>query len=74
MQNNNSSIDDRHATLERTLIDEFLGGRGFTRHTVNDLPAAEATTILRAASAYASLRLADIESKAHYAAEIHHSS
>ena len=28
MQNNNPPIDDRHATLERTLIDEFLGGRG----------------------------------------------
>ncbi len=74
MQNNSSPIDDRHANLERILIDDFLGGRGFTRHAVNDLPAAEATTLLRAASAYASQRLAEIESKAHYAAEIHRSS
>jgi hypothetical protein len=53
------------------LIDEFLEARGLSRHSANELPAPEATTLLRAASEYASLRLADIESKAHYVDEIH---
>lgn len=71
MRSVNSPVEDPHAALERMLIDEFLGARGLTRHSASELPAAEATTLLRAASEYASLRLAEIESRAHYADEIH---
>jgi hypothetical protein len=71
MENNSSHVDDPHAALERMLIDEFLETRGLTRHSANALPAAEATTLMTAASEYASLRLAEIESRARYTDEIH---
>ena len=71
MSNNTLPIDDPHAALENMLIDEFLALRGRSRHSVSDLTALDAASLLAAASLYASLRLADIESKAHYADEIH---
>lgn len=74
MQNNNSHVEDPHAELERMLIDEFLGSRGYTHHLASELRAPEAATLLGAASEYASLRLAEIESKARYVDEIHRSS
>jgi hypothetical protein len=74
MRNNSSPVEDRNAALERNLIDEFLGSRGYSRHLASELPVPEAATLLRAASEYASLRLAEIESKAHYVDEIHRSS
>jgi hypothetical protein len=64
----------RHAALENLLIDEFLALRGHSRHSVGDLAAPDAASLPAAASMYASLRLADIESKAHYSDEIHRSS
>ena len=72
MRNDNPSpIDDPHAALELRFIDEFLGSVGHTRRSAMQLGTAEVSTLLKAASEYASLRLADIESKAHYADEIH---
>jgi hypothetical protein len=70
MSSVNSPVEDPHAALERMLIDEFLGARGLTRHSASELPAAEATRLLSAASEYASL-LAEIENRAHYVDEIH---
>ena len=71
MQNRTSAVDDRHAALERMLVDEFLESRGHTRQSVGELPPAQATALQTAASQYASLRLAEIESRAHYVEEIH---
>ena len=74
MQKETAPGDDPHAKLERILIDEFLESRGHTRESVNQLSAAEATKLLSTASEHASLRLAEIESRAHYVDEIHRSS
>ena len=75
MQNDNMSpIEDQHAALERRFIDEFLESVGHTRRSARGLEARDVSTLLRAASEYASLRLAEIECRAHYADEIHHSS
>jgi len=71
MQNNSSPVEDPHAAFERMLIDQYLGSRGYTLPLASQLPAPEAATLLRAASEYASLRLADMECKAHYVHEIH---
>jgi hypothetical protein len=54
-----------------TLIDEYLESRGQTRHSVRDLPEPQALRLLRAASDYASLRLAEIDARAHYVDAIH---
>jgi hypothetical protein len=71
MKTNTPPVEDPLAALERLLIDEFLTLRGFTRRSVSQLPASQAAMLLSAACEYASLRLAEIESRAHYVDEIH---
>jgi len=75
MRNDNlSPIDDPHAGLEQRFIDEFLGSVGCAPRSAGGLGTLDVATLLRAASQYASLRLAEIESRAHYTDEIHRSS
>lgn len=57
---------DQTAELERALIAEFLEKRGHTLQTVRTLPEAEQHVLLREASLYASMRLSEVESRAHY--------
>jgi hypothetical protein len=71
MANINAPITDPHAALEQVLIDEYLESRGQTRQSVRKLDEVDALPLLRAASDYASLRLAVIESRAHYVDQIH---
>ena len=71
MEANFTPLDDPLASLERALIDEFFALRGHTRYSVGQLPALEAARLLSAACEHASLRLAEIESKAHYIDEMH---
>ena len=59
------------ATLERVLLDEFLSARGHTWTSVRGLDPDEAAALLRGASEYASLRLAEIESRAEYISALH---
>ena len=69
-----SPTDDPHAALELRFIDEFLGSVGHTRRSAMQLGTSEVSALLKAASEYASLQLADIEAKAHYVSEIHRKS
>ncbi|HEU4891874.1 MAG TPA: hypothetical protein VFT47_10010 [Vicinamibacterales bacterium] len=57
---------DPHGPLEYALIDEFLAERGHTFQSVDRLPPAERRELLRRASSYATLRLAEIEARAHF--------
>ena len=57
---------DPNGPLEQQLIDEYLESRGQTRRSVRDLPEPQALRLLRGASDYASLRLAEIDARAHY--------
>jgi hypothetical protein len=54
-----------NAALERQLIAEFLAAHGHTLRSVTRLPAAEREQLLRDAAACATLRLAEIEARAH---------
>ena len=74
METTLTPLDDPLASLERALIDEFLALRGHTRYSVRQLPTLEAGRLLSAACAHVSLRLAEIESRAHYVDEMHRSS
>jgi len=76
MQNDNPSpIEDQHAALERRLIDEFLESAGPARRSAGGLGGtSEVSPLVRAASEYASLRLAEIECRARYTDKIHRSS
>jgi hypothetical protein len=62
---------DPLAQLERAFIDEFLRLRGHGLATLGALPAADAHALLKAASAYASGRLAELEARAHYVRDLH---
>ena len=57
---------DPHGPLERALIDEFLSKHGHTLQSVDNLTGAQRRDLLRRAAAYATLRLAEIESRAHF--------
>ena len=64
-------IEDPHSALERAFIDEFLRGRGHTVRSIADLPPDEMAALLRAAVAHATLRLSEIEARAHFLSELH---
>jgi hypothetical protein len=57
---------DPHGPLECALIDEFLAERGHTLLSIDKLPLPERQELLRRAASYATLRLAEIESRAHF--------
>jgi hypothetical protein len=63
---------DQTAQLEQAFITEFLERRGVTRTTLHELPGDEQHALLREASAYASARLAEVESRAQYVHDLHH--
>jgi hypothetical protein len=62
---------DQTAQLEQAFILEFIERQGYTLEEVRALPAAEADALRKAASSYASARLAEMESRAQYVHEIH---
>jgi hypothetical protein len=66
-----SYFEDPNAQLEMALIDEFLRSRGLDRHMLAELPEAEANALSREACRYATVRLAELESRAHFIHEIH---
>jgi len=60
-----SEITGLHTALERAFIDEYLASRGHTLRSIGDLPPAEREPLLRAATSAATLKLAEIEARAH---------
>jgi hypothetical protein len=57
--------------LERALIEAFLETRGYDRADLADLPQDKRESLLKEACAYASVRLAEVESRSHFLDEIH---
>jgi hypothetical protein len=57
--------------LERSFIEEFVRSRGHDPLKLDDLPVSERNALLSEASVYASAKLAEVESRAHYLHEIH---
>jgi hypothetical protein len=64
------ALHDPHAALERALIAEFLARHGHTLQSVRRLPPAEASALLREATAFATMRLSEVDAKAHYLDEL----
>jgi hypothetical protein len=52
------------SSLERKLIKEFLLEQGYRPSDLKNLPREQARSLMVAACRYASLRLAEVESKA----------
>ena len=59
------------ATLERKYIEEHLQSKGYRREDLIKLTKGEAKQLMIDASTYASLKLADIESRARFRRMIH---
>lgn len=65
------AIADPQTDLETALIDEFLRARGTDRQKLRQMPESEALQLGREAAAYATARLTEVESRAHFVHEIH---
>ena len=59
------------AQLERAFIEEYLHGRGQHLNTLKSLPPDEANALMKQASAYASGRLTEVETRAHLVGDLH---
>ena len=57
---------DPQGPLECALIDEFLAERGHTLQSIGGLPLPERRELMRRAASHATLRLAEIEARAHF--------
>ena len=66
--------EDPHAQLERALIEEFLNDRGYHLNTLHELPLEQSNALMKEASAYASGRLSEVETRAHLVGDLHDAS
>ena len=57
--------------LERALIDEFVRSRGYDSDGLAGLPEAVRHVLLTEASAFASARLMEVESRARFVHDMH---
>ncbi len=71
-------MEEPEAPLERMYMESYLQRRGYTLHcggqplrSICDLPESEAKRLMTGASAYASTKLAEVETRAHFVEEIH---
>ena len=67
-----ASVKGPKADLELMYIAEYLREKGYSIRELNDLPETESTRLMTEASQYASLKLAELESRARLRNEIHH--
>jgi hypothetical protein len=70
-KNNQQSAEDIHAFMEKTLIEAYLKGKGYTLEDLKKLPEEAAKQLMKEASTFASSKLADVEVKARFVKELH---
>jgi len=70
IEENTRSIKNPTADLEMMYMDEYLHEKGYSIKELDTLPAEQATRLRTEASQYASLKLAQLESRARLRAEI----
>ncbi len=69
--NSRPIMEDMHAGLEKSLIETYLKGKGYTLEDLKKLPEPEAKQLMKEASVYASGKLAELEERAHFLQELH---
>lgn len=69
--NTSSPYSGPQSMLEKRYIDQYLKARGYRLSDLNTLPPETARRLRTEASAYASLKLAELESKARFKHSIH---
>lgn len=63
--------EDPNAMLEKALIEEFLKQKGYTHDDLKKLPAELVEKLMKEASQYASLKMEEVEARAHFVKELH---
>jgi hypothetical protein len=63
--------DGPQSAMEKALLEAYLNQKGHHLTDLADLPEEEAKALMTQASQYASLRLAEVESIAHFREKIH---
>src|SRR5260221_557736 len=66
-----SYVSTISATVELALIEQFIRGRGVDPAKLHELPHDERVQLQKEAAAHTALKLAEMESRAHYVHEIH---
>jgi len=64
-------MEDRNALLENAFIEEYLRSQGYSLETLDELSKKLRRKLMAEASKYASLKLEEIEARAHFVEEIH---
>lgn len=57
--------------LERAYLEQYLHGLGYSLEALRELPKAQADELMRAASLYASMRMAEVERRSHLVEDMH---
>jgi hypothetical protein len=66
------AVNAPQSPLERQLIIDYLAEKGYRLEDMKMLPADLAKELMTGACTYASLRLAEIESRSHFVRKIHY--
>lgn len=64
-------MEDPNAVLEKSLIQEYLQGQGYSLEKLKELPKETAEKLMKDASRYASLKMEEVKARAHFVDEIH---
>jgi len=64
-------IEDPNALLEKALIEEYLKEKGYSHDDLKKLPADLVEKLMKEASQYASLKMEEVEARAHFVKELH---
>jgi hypothetical protein len=64
-------MEDRNAILERALIEEYLREKGYSLEGLKELTTEFAEKLMKEASQYASLKMEEVEARAHFIRELH---
>jgi hypothetical protein len=70
-QTNQPGAEGPQSALERKYIEEYLRSQGVSLENLGKLPKDEQEHLMREASKYASLKLAEVESRAKFRDDIH---
>jgi len=58
------------SALEKQLVEDYLKSKGYTREALHQMPPETVKELMKEACTYASLKLAELESKSKFRDEI----
>ena len=68
---NAEPMEDPNALLENALIAEYLKEKGYSHEDLKKLPAELVEKLMKEASQYASLKMEEVQARAHFVKELH---